>query len=209
MKKIALSFLAALAFHLGAEAQQVIKLPQPQKSLKTTLMQALSDRRSVRSYDASKPLSDQQLSNLLWAANGINRPDGKRTAPSAINAQDVDIYVCRADGAYRYDAKTNCLTPITKKDLRNAVAGGQDFVKQAPVSLVLVSDASKFNRGGGERWGGVDAGYVSQNICLYCTAAGLATVPRGSMNHDELKKELKLSSTQTVWLNHPVGYEKK
>ena len=106
-------------------------------------MKALSDRHSDREY-AAKELSLQDLSDLLWAANGINRPDGKRTAPSALNKQDIDIYVIMKEGAYLYDAKANSLQPIAKGDHRAAVAGSQDFVKSAPVSLVLVSDLSRF-----------------------------------------------------------------
>lgn len=208
MKKMLLSLGIALLGTLTCPAQSTIRLPVPEKNAKAPLMKALNDRRSVREYDTSKPLPLQQLSNLLWAANGVNRSDGKRTAPSAINAQDVDIYVCRADGAYRYNAAKHNLERVSTKDLRGAVADRQDFAKQAPVSLVLVSDAAKFSRGGGDKWGGVDAGYVSQNICLYCAAFGLATVPRGTMNTATLKKDLQLTDTQTLWLNHPVGYAK-
>lgn len=207
MKKIALSLFCILFGGLVSMAQKNITLPPTSIPTEVTLMKALSNRQSTREF-STQQISLQKLSNLLWAANGINRTDGKRTAPSAVNAQDIDIYVCRADGAYRYDAQKNMLEFITNKDLRSAVAGGQDFVKQAPVCLVLVSDAAKFTRGGGDKFGGVDAGYVSQNICLYCAADGLATVPRASMDSATLKKELKLTDKQTPWLNHPVGYRK-
>lgn len=205
MKKIMLSACFAFFGMLSAMPQATIQLPATNIPTTVTLAKALNNRRSVREF-TNKPVSAQELSNLLWAANGINRPNGKRTAPSALDAQDIDIYVCRADGAYLYEPKDNKLKRITPKDIRTAVADRQDFVKAAPVCLVLVSNTEKFTRGGGDKWGGVDAGYVSQNICLYCAAAGLATVPRGSMDAATLKKELKLTDKQTIWLNHPVGY---
>ena len=107
-------------------------MPQPSKSLETTVIEALQNRRSERVF-AEKQMSDQDLASLLWAANGINREDGRRTAPSAINAQDIDIYVVRADGAYLWDAKENTLKRVSDEDLRPLVAKGQDFVLQAPV----------------------------------------------------------------------------
>ncbi|WP_288148895.1 SagB/ThcOx family dehydrogenase [Bacteroides acidifaciens] len=208
MKKIVLSICCALLGNMMLSAQKTIQLPPTAIPTNVTLMKALSHRQSVREF-STKDISLQELSNLLWAANGINRKNGKRTAPSALNAQDIDIYVCRADGGYLYEPQSNTLKQITGKDLRNEVAGSQDFVKNAPVCLVLVSNEAKFTKGGGEKWEGVDAGYVSQNICLYCSATNLATVPRGSMNTAALKKELKLTDKQTPWINHPVGYNKK
>ena len=173
-------------------------------------MKALSDRRSDRAY-ADKALSLQDLSDLLWAANGINRPDGKRTAPSALNKQDIDIYVIMKEGAYLYDAKSNSLQPIAKGDHRGAVAGGQDFVKPAPVSVVLVSDLSRFGKitDRVKLKAAVDAGCVSQNINIFCSAVGLATVPRASMDMNALKQILKLTENQLPLMNNPVGYFKK
>ena len=114
-----------------AQDLKAIKLSSPDKNRGSSIMKALSDRHSDREY-AAKELSLQDLSDLLWAANGINRPDGKRTAPSALNKQDIDIYVIMKEGAYLYDAKANSLQPIAKGDHRAAVAGSQDFVKSAP-----------------------------------------------------------------------------
>ena len=191
------------------ETQGVIKLNEPDKSAGKSLMQALSERKSVREFNG-KEIGLNELSNLLWAANGINRPkEGKRTAPSALNSQDVDIYVCMKDGAYLYDAKGGILKKVSDEDLRPAVAGSQTFVLQAPVSLVLVSDISRFpgdDKAVNQMMGAMDAGIVSQNISLYCASTGLATVPRASMDKDSLKKSLKLSDTQIPLMNHPVGY---
>ena len=192
-------------------ADSVITLLKPDKSLDVSLMQALSDRKSQREF-ADKPLSLEDLSSLLWAANGINREDGRRTAPSAINAQDIDIYVCLANGAYLYNAKQNQLVRVCTNDLRQAVAGRQPVV--APAFLVLVADLSRYpervlsQRQLVESFACMDAGYVSQNICLYCSAAKLATVPRASMDKEALTKALNLTDNQFPVLNNPVGYMK-
>ena len=175
-----------------------------------TLMESLQQRHSVRDF-SDKAVSDADLSELLWAACGINRPDTKKiTAPSAINAQDILVYVCTKDGAWLYVPDGNSLQKVSDKDLRPAVAGRQEAVAVAPVSLVLVSDRTKFGdrAKGAEVMGAIDAGYVSQNICLACTALGLATVPRMTMDKETLAKELHLDENKTLLVNHPVGYEK-
>ena len=191
-------------------AQSTIKLPEPDKNVPMTLYQALQQRKSVREY-SSKDIDDMKLSQLLWAAVGINRPDGHLTAPTAVNAQDITVYVCRKDGAYLYVAKDNALQKVSDKDLRKEVASAQQFAAEAPVSLVIVTDNAKF-RGGSTNGptisGAIDAGYVSQNIDLACEALGLVTVPRATMDKDALKKELKLTEAQNPILNHPVGYKK-
>lgn len=205
--KTILLTLCALVATLGtATAQETIALPQPQKTLQVTLMQALTDRKSLRDY-STREIPMQELSNLLWAANGVNREDGRRTAPSAINAQDIDVYVVNSQGAYLYNAPKNQLEQVYKGDLRKEVAGRQEFAATAPISLVLVCDGSRYSfPDGGQKFGGMDAGYVSQNIYLYCAAAGLATVARASMDAEALKKALNLKESQILELNHPVGY---
>lgn len=189
----------------------VIKLLAPDKSLDATLMQALSERQSVRDF-SDRMLSLEELSSLLWAANGVNREDGRRTAPSAVNAQDIDIYVCLASGAYLYDAKQSQLVRVSTDDLRPAVAGRQPMA--APVFLVMVGDIARYPQGLAsqralvESFAAMDAGYVSGNIGLYCAAAKLATVPRASMDKETLTKALGLKDTQILLLNNPVGYKK-
>ena len=211
MRKVSF-ILTVLLFITAMHAQDLkkIQLNNPDKNRGSSVMKALSDRRSDRAY-AEKALSLQDLSDLLWAANGINRPDGKRTAPSALNKQDIDIYVIMKEGAYLYDAKSNSLQPIAKGDHRGAVAGGQDFVKTAPVCLVLVSDLSRFGKitDHVKLMAAVDAGCVSQNINIFCSAVGLATVPRASMDMNALKQILKLTENQLPLMNNPVGYFKK
>lgn len=189
---------------------QNVKLPEPDKNVSMTLYQALQQRKSVREY-STKDIDDMKLSQLLWAAVGINRPDGHLTAPTAINAQDITVYVCRKDGAYLYVAKDNTLQKVSDKDLRKSVASAQAFAAEAPISLVIVTDNAKF-RGGSTNGptisGAIDAGYVSQNIDLACEALGLCTVPRATMDKEALKKELKLTDSQNPILNHPIGYKK-
>lgn len=211
MKKVQLLLVCLVLSAAAFAADKVIKLPKPNLNRSGAVMKALSERQSTREY-ASKALSLADLSDLLWAANGINRNDsGKRTAPSAMNKQDVDVYVVLPEGTYLYDAKKHQLNQVAEGDHRGAVAGGQAFVKTAPVSLVLVSDISRFGDAKSARnqlMGAMDAGIVSQNISLFCSSANLATVPRASMDFDQLKKVLKLKETQMPMMNHPVGYFK-
>lgn len=181
-----------------------IALPQPEMEGGRGLMEVLAERESVRQYDA-KPIDRQTLSNLLWAANGVNRPEsGKRTAPSALNKQDILVYVLLESGSYLYDAPNNQLLWVSSEDLRKSSIGKQPNIGQAPVHLVLVSESHMF--GDRKDYCYVDAGIVSQNISLFCTSAGLATVPRGSMDSEALTKGLKLKETDLLILNHPVGY---
>ena len=198
-------------FHMYAQELQEITLNAPDKTRGAATMKALSDRKSDREYD-SKDLSLQDLSDLLWAANGINRPDGRRTAPTASNRQEIDLYVVRTDGAYLYDAQAHSLKPVAKGDFRAAVAGQQDFVKAAPISLVIVIDLEKMGNPTSEQtklMGAVDAGIVCQNINIFCAAVGLATVPRASMDQAELRRVLKLRDAQLPIMNNPVGYPKQ
>ncbi len=210
MKNLLLTACLLVA-SMSVVAQDVKKLPEPNKDVKMTLFQSLQQRKSVREY-SDKDIDDMKLSQLLWAAVGINRPDGHLTAPTAINAQDITVYVCSKEGAWLYVAKDNALQKVSDKDLRQVVAANQKFAAVAPISLVIVTDNAKF-RGGSTNGptisGAIDAGYVSQNIDLACEALGLATVPRATMDKDALKTELKLTDTQNAILNHPIGYPKK
>ena len=205
MKKMIL-FVLALTWMGSMQAQEVISLPQPEVSkLSMPLGDALQQRRSERQY-SDKEISQQTLSTLLWAACGVSDPKtGKITAPSAINMQDVKVYVCSKDGVCLYDAKANTLTKVSDKDLREAIAGRQAFAKAAPISLVLVSTKDS-DRAPNDKFGAMDAGYVSQNIYLACTALGLKTVARATMDFDTLKRELNLAETSYLELNHPIGY---
>ena len=206
MKKIII-FSLALIMTGSIQAQEVITLPQPEVSkLSMSLGDALKQRRSVRNY-SEQEISMQTLSTLLWAACGVSDPKtGKITAPSAINMQDIKVYVCSKDGVCLYNAKANTLTKVSGKDIREAIAGKmQQFAKTAPISLVLVSTKDT-DRSPNDKYGAMDAGYVSQNIYLACTALGLKTVARAMMDYDTLKQELNLPETSYLELNHPIGY---
>ena len=211
MRKVQLLLLCLFVSVATFAADKVIRLPKPNLNRNSEVMEAFANRHSTREY-AAKALTLTDLSDLLWAANGINRPEeGKRTAPSAMNKQDVDVYVVLPEGTYLYDAKAHQLNLVAEGDHRGAVAGGQAVVKSAPVSLLLVSDLSRLGDAKNthtQLMGAVDAGIVSQNISIFCSAAKLATVPRASMDTAKLKSVLKLTDTQLPLMNHPVGYHK-
>ena len=211
MRKVQLLLLCLFISVATFAADKVIRLPKPNLNRNSEVMEAFANRHSTREY-AAKALALTDLSDLLWAANGINRPEeGKRTAPSAMNKQDVDVYVVLPEATYLYDAKAHQLNLVAEGDHRGAVAGGQAFVKSAPVSLLLVSDLSRLGEAKNthtQLMGAVDAGIVSQNISIFCSAAKLATVPRASMDTAKLKSVLKLTDTQLPLMNHPVGYHK-
>lgn len=191
----------------AAQAPKPLQLPPPQTSGGRPLMEVLKDRKSTREF-GSGTLSPQTLSNLLWAAFGINRPDGRRTAPSAMNWQEISIYVATPEGVYLYDAKTNALEPILAGDFR-AATGTQSFVKDAAINLVYVSDLSKTEGPEAEMYTAADVGFISQNVYLYCASEGLATVVRGSVDKPALAKTLKLQPQQRIILAQSVGYPKK
>lgn len=202
-------FSALLAFlclsPMVCMSQTEVPLPAPAFPKTMSVADAFQSRRSSRDYSNPQAIPDSVLSNLLWAACGVNSPDGKITAPSAINRQDIRVYVCRADGAFLYQAQRHSLLRVSDKDLRQAVAGRQAFAASAPVCLVLASDQSRFEHNA-EQMGTIDVGYVSQNICLACTALGLKTVPRMSMDKASLCESLQLPEHMLLLLNHPVGY---
>ena len=206
MKKILMSVALLTLFAMGGMAQEAVRLPQPDLSLGTTLTEALQKRRSDRMFQVDKPVTDKQLSLLLWAACGINRPDkGLLTIPTAINAQDIEVYVCTAKGVSLYNPKANTLTPVTDQDIRLPLAERQENMATAPVFLLIVSDLSRF-RSNAEHYGAMDAGYASQNICLMAAALGLKTVPRAMMNRKAVVEALGLKETPALELNHPIGY---
>lgn len=189
----------------GNAATNVIKTEAQSEEM--TLTEALKNRHSSRSFKQDT-LTNVQIMKILWAACGINRPDEKKiTAPSAKNIQDIRAYVCKADGAWLYEPETESLKKVCDRDLRSAIASRQDFAKDAPVNIVLVSDQSEQEELS-EKFAYVDGGYVSQNICLMCTDMGLVTCPRLTMDEEVLRKELGLGAKEILVVNHPIGYER-
>lgn len=195
---------------LPAQEAQPVALPKPQITGGMPLMQALNERKSTREFSVEK-LPQQVLANLLWAAFGVNRGDGRRTAPSASNRQEIEIYAVMADGVFLYDAQAHALKPVLKEDLR-AATGSQDWIAKAPLNLVFVADYAKMGNQADDNKranSNVDTGYISQNVYLYCASEGLGTVARGGLNRDELQKALQLRPEQRVVLAQTVGYPLK
>jgi len=212
MKKILIiAFLLSAAGMAAGKDLKQIALPEPETNKGKPLMCVLAQRHSTREF-ATNRLPAQELANLLWAANGVNRADGKRTAPSAMNCQDIDLYVVLKEGIYRYDAVKHELSPVVAGDQRK-YAGTQDFVATAPLNVILVSDQAKI-RGRGDvsekmTWSNLDTGFVSENIYLYCASEGLVTVTRASVKKEALAKILNLRPEQKITLAQTVGYPAK
>jgi nitroreductase len=204
-------FALACVLPIAALAQNPVALPVPRTEKGMPLMQALKERKSSRAFNA-EPLPPQVLSDLLWAAFGINRPaDGRRTAPSARNWQEIDIYVATADGLFLYEAKAHQLKPVLGEDIR-ALTGTQAFVKNAALNLVYVADHEKMGGGSDaekEPFTYADTGLIAENVCLYCASEGLATVIRASIDKPALAKKLGLAPTQRITLAQTVGYPGK
>jgi len=208
------SVLAFLLFYpnlIQPQDLKEIELLKPSLEGGKPLMQVLKIRQSSREF-SNQELPLQVLSDLLWAADGISRPEsGKRTAPSASNLQNIDIYVALANGLYVYDVKGHSLKPILAEDIR-AATGKQDFVKEVPVNLIYVADFSKITRGTDEDknfYSAAHTGFISQNVYLYCASEGLATVVRGLIDREAMAKVMKLRPDQKVMLAQSVGYPKK
>lgn len=195
---------------ITAQELKPVQLPAPQLNTGVNLMQALQDRESARTF-VDKPLPMQELSNLLFAAYGINRPEnGKRTAPSAMNWQEYDIYVVMKEGAFVWDGAKNILNPVASGDLREAT-GVQSFVKSASVNLVYVADLKKVSRADSDDsklFVYTDCGFIAQNAYLYCASAGLAARVRGLVDREKLSKLLNLRPEQKIVLCHSIGYDK-
>ncbi|MCS7011365.1 MAG: nitroreductase family protein [Anaerolineales bacterium] len=181
-------------------------LPEPTLPAQVSLMQALRERRSRRAF-RSDELSVPLIAALLWAGFGVNRPDGKRTAPSAYNVQDIDIYLTVAQGLFRYDAPAHRLIPILPDDLR-PFTGTQGFIAAAPLTLVYVSDHRRMDASDEERlqWSWAHSGCIAQNVYLACAALGLAVVVRSTLDRTALAKRMNLNASQHITLAQTIGY---
>ena len=172
-------------------------------------MEALQERRTMRELKPDR-LPAQMLANLLWAGFGINRPaSGHRTAPSAMNSQEVDLYVALSEGLYIYEAKPHQLKPVLRKDLR-AKTSGQPFATNAPAVLIFVADLPRLTKAKPEQrefYAALDTGFISQNVYLYCASAGLATVVY-ALDRAPLAAAMELRPEQKVILAQAVGYQK-
>jgi len=194
-----------------AEEPKPLQLLRPAEGAGNSFLQLLWKRKSSREF-SPKALPLEVLSNLLWAAFGINRSDGRRTAPTASNRQEIDVYAATAAGLYLYEAKTNRLNPLMGEDIRGMTTSRQSFVKEVPVNLIYVADYSKMSKVPDEMKGIYSAaatGFISQNVYLYCASEGLSTVVRASMDRPALARAMKLRPEQRVVLAQSVGYPRK
>jgi nitroreductase len=191
---------------IQTEASTSIQLPEPETEGGIPLMNALKQRKSSRQF-SNRELPRQLLSNLLWAAWGINRPDGRRTAPSALNKQEIDLYVILKEGAFLYDAESHALKIVTDADLREQ-AGTQDYVREAPANLIYVANTSRMasDESTWILYYGASAGAIAQNVYLFCASEDLAAVIRASVDRDALAKALSLTPDQRIALAQSVGY---
>ena len=182
-----------------------------QQADRHAVLELLAKRQSSRSF-GPQPLPDQVLANLLWAAAGVNRPEsGRRTAPTANNRQEVDVYVATARGLYLYEPKSHSLQPVLAKDVRE-LTGRQSFVREAAVNLVFVADYARSSAVSEEdklMYAAAATGCMSQNVYLYCASEGLATVVRAAIDRPALAEALKLRHTQKITLAQSVGYPGK
>lgn len=216
MKTIFRFSIAIILIFMSLQVKaQDIKLPDPDRKGGAPLMQALNDRSSTREYDSRK-LSDQQLSDLLWAAWGINRPsEGKHTAPSSNNKQEMSVYVALEQGLYLYEPETHLLKQIHNRDIRKAT-GKQDFVGIAAVNLIYIADLIKAGvkdpaAAGPEslNTSNINTGFMAQNVYLWCASEKLACVVRGFVDKTELSRAMELAPHQRIIISQTVGYPKK
>jgi nitroreductase len=199
---------AALAvMPIAARAQGIRTLPAPRMEAGKPLMQALQLRRSIRAF-SPRPLPPQILSDLLWAAYGVNRPSGDRTAPYWRHIMVIDVYAAMADGVWLYDPKQHGLRPHLETDIR-AQTGLQDFVATAPLNLVYVAHGERMKDISPEErrlYASVDAAFAGQNVYLFCASEGLATVFRGAVDYEKLNQAMRLENEQFVTFAQTVGY---
>ena len=216
MKKVFLSVAVLFCFVASSIAAELspIKLLPPDLKGGKSLMQSLQERKTSRSF-STKKLPIDVLSSLLWAACGVNRPDsGKRTSPTAMNWQEIDVYVAMEEGLYLYNAKAHVLEPVLKTDLRKNTTEflqpSKSSVAGAPMQLIYVADYAKMsfvtNDEEKKLYSAADTGFIAQNVYLYCASAGLATVIRGMVNRDTLSKDMKLRDKQKIILVQTVAY---
>ncbi|HUL82935.1 MAG TPA: nitroreductase family protein [Gammaproteobacteria bacterium] len=199
---------AAATRSVAAQAQDKPRaLPKAQMDGGMPLLNALKLRRSTREY-STRSLSDQTLSNLLWAAFGINRPSGDRTAPYWRHIMVIDVYLAFADGVFMYEPKDHALLSYMKDDIR-ADTGLQDFVAAAPLNLVYVAHGERMKDVSPEDrrlYASVDAAFIGQNVYLYCASEGLASVLRGAVDYEKLNRRMNLPNEQFVTFAQTVGY---
>ena len=194
----------AAAAKIDTKAAEVA-LPAPAKTGGMTLMQALAERKTVRDYKPAE-LDAATISEILYAANGVNRPDGKRTIPTAMNKQDLEVYIALPGAAYHYDAKANKLVKIADGDFRTELIANKNMAQNSACILVYASDSSKFPND--IKYPAIHVGEASQDVYLYCASKGLGTVSLGMYDEKGVRKVFKLDDKMTVILAQAVGLTK-
>ena len=205
MKTLLTAAVIAACGTLTLSAQD-LKLPAPDTKGGKPLMQCMAERKSARNFD-SRALPEQILSNIFYAADGINREDGRKTVPTARNAQNQYIYAATADGAWLYEPKTHTLKKLSGKDIR-ALCGKQKFHAKAPLVLIYVAEPAKVGNTPEQQqnYAANHAGYSSQNVYLYAASEGLATVVCAMVDREALAKALNLPAGQQIMYSQPIGY---
>jgi len=194
---------------MTAFSQNKIQLPKPELDKGKSLMECLQKRHTTRNFTAEK-LDNQKIANILWAANGLNRPEENRyTAPTAMNMQELSLYIAKGDGLYFYNPIDNSLEKLLNNDIRKET-GTQVFVGKGDFELIIVADITKMGKvqdpARYQFYAGRDAGYISQNIYLICASEGLGTVARGSFDNYKIVKLMKLDKNKFITLVHTIGY---
>ncbi len=205
---IGLVFLVSVA-PVISQVIETVTLPEPQRRGGMPLFEALDNRQTLRDY-TDRELDIQTISNLLWAAFGINREDGKRTAPTARDWREFDIYVVTAGGWYVYDAEKHALLKKSNQD-RREYAGRQDFVHTAPLTLIFVADYDRMPGASDEIrdfYAATDVGFISQNVYLFCASEGLGTCVLGQVDREKMREVFRLRPGQRVVLSQTMGFPK-
>ena len=182
-----------------------VALPAPARTGGMPLMQTLAERKTVREYKPAE-LDAATISEILYAANGVNRPDGKRTIPTAMNKQDLEVYIALPGAAYHYDAKANKLVKIADGDFRTELIANKSMAQNSACILVYASDSSKFPND--IKFPAIHVGEASQDVYLYAASKGLGTVSLGMYDEKGVRKVFKLEDKMTVILAQAVGVPK-
>ena len=189
--------LAAVLISSGVMADD-IRLPEPNKTGKTTLMQALDDRHSDRVF-ADTEVDDGTLSTILWAAYGVNRDDGKRTIPTAKDTKDLAVYIFKKEGVWLYDADNNLLKQVSDQN-QMTLFQKQDYMMSVPVVLVYTGSQADY--------AAMHAGSAYQNVELFAAANNMASIVRGYFDHEKVSEVLKLGKGQRAIISQAIGWKK-
>ena len=214
MKKFLSAMLLAVILLLPTTSYATRELPNISLS-KLTVMDALNARKTDRNF-VDKDLTEAQLTKILWAANGVNRPDGKRVNPVAMGVYSVEVYAVTRKGIYLYDPQSNGLIPVAEGDYRMTTTTGQNFVGKAAVNLVYVENPDAWKsarhtpppREAQLSSANITVGAMIQSVALAAQTEGLGNCVRGSINRDEFSKVARLSADKTILLAQSVGFTK-